>query len=196
MKLFDKIDTSDLLSMCNFTAKYLNEAGLDLKLSYNIVRDDNNNIIGVVAYKIKVGKTDDIVSIELLASEDSKDGRRAEQLLLGNLSVKFSYKYQLEIRKIKTVKINSLETVRYLEFIDFENKFKKSKQKRAYNTRLREYIEFKMTEKLGWDLIMSPSKHHKYSKIRREVTQHIGKSTKLSEQDYIKAITVVDEIVK
>lgn len=196
MKLFDKIDTSDLLSMCNFTAKYLNEAGLDLKLSYNIVRDDNNNIIGVVAYKIKVGKTDDIVSIELLASEDSKDGRRAEQLLLGNLSVKFSYKYQLEIRKIKTVKINSLETVRYLEFIDFENKFKKSKQKRAYKTRLREYIEFKMTEKLDWDLIMSPSKYYNYSKIRREVTQQIGKSTKLSEQDYIKAITVVDEIVK
>lgn len=196
MKLIDKIDTSDLLSMCNFTAKCLNEAGLDLKLSYNIVRDDNNNIIGVVAYKIKVGKTDDIVSIELLASEDSKDGRRAEQLLLGNLSVKFSYKYQLEIRKIKTVKINSLETVRYLAFIDFENKFKKSKQKRAYKTRLREYIEFKMTEKLGWDLIISPSKYYKYSKIRREVTQHIGKSNKLSEQDYIKAITIVDEIVK
>lgn len=196
MKLFDKIDTSDLLSMCNFTAKYLNEAGLDLKLSYNIVRDDNNNIIGVVAYKIKVGKTDDIVSIELLASEDSKDGRRAEQLLLGNLSVKFSYKYQLEIRKIKTVKINSLETVRYLAFIDFENKFKKSKQKRVYKTRLREYIEFKMTEKLDWDLIMTPSKYYNYSKIRREVTQQIGKSTKLSEQDYIKAITVVDEIVK
>lgn len=191
MDLMDVSSGEDLLEICSFLAKYLNIVGMNLKLNYSIVKD-KDKILGVAGYRI-VNQKDLIVEIW------KANTNKAEQLLLNGISVRYSYEYNIKFKDSKQAMIGlSYSYFNYLRFTEGNEcliRYKKRKQNRVYNSRLREFIEFKMLQLMYLDIGMNPSKYAKYSKIRQEITGYIGKSRGISQEDYEKAIDIVDSVI-
>jgi len=65
---------------------------------------------------------------------------------------------------------------------------------KAWSTQLQDYINHKLTIYCGFPESNSPKKYYEYSKIRRQVSLHLGVVRPLGILEYYKAIEFVDRL--